>query len=342
MQRNPTASMGQRSRRHSLTGSSLRLTYTHRRSKSDSEIAKATILAKTLTRLFLNNARHHLRDYASANQITAERVTSRSWSMQKWQLELTMQAIEADGYPFEASSNWKDALRTIADHSVVTARYVGSTSQEDPVKRAQHQNHRGATSFVEKFVAKICELLPLVSSRETFNLIENSCLFYANAQLAVQSDLYEGWVISFFDPRTLLNRQRGGINFSFLPSHEDVCILLKCRTSLVTKIAVLHAKRDEGLTAKVRNLYRPLEDFIQTVARDHRSIFNHLNAASRQATPLQVGGRTMLVFCGLQTTKTSIERKGFFDGSTMSAQFSRKRSNVADILRTYFISGFRS
>jgi hypothetical protein len=214
MQRNPTASMGQQSRRLSLAGSSLRLTYTHRRSKSDSEIANATILAKTLSRLFLNNARHHLRDYASANQITAERVAPvlpkesdnpeivtlfhgwliapllvsdqdlkqilpfraadqsrdapmkprqtycyfRSWSMQKWQLELIMQAIEADGYLFEASSNWKDALRTIADHSVVTARYVGSTSQEDPGKRAKHQNHRGATSFVEKFVAKICGL----------------------------------------------------------------------------------------------------------------------------------------------------------------------------------------
>jgi hypothetical protein len=150
-------------------------------------------------------------------------------------------------------------------------------------------------------------------------------------------------MISFFDPRTLLNRQRGSINFSFLPSHEVVCILLKCKTSLVTKIAALHAKKDEGLTAKVRNLYRPLEDFIRTVARDHRSIVNHLNAASRQATPLQVGGRTMLVFSGLQITKTSIEEgKGFFHGSTMSAQFSRKRSNVADILRTYFISGFRS
>jgi len=103
--------------------------------------------------------------------------------------------------------------------------------------------------------------LPLVSSRGTFNLIEDSCLFYANARLAVQSDLYEGWMISF-DPRTLLNRQRGGINPSFLLSHEDVCILLRCRTSLVTKIAALNAKKDDGLTAKVRNLYRPLEDFI--------------------------------------------------------------------------------
>jgi hypothetical protein len=396
MQRNPTASMRQRSRRLSLAGSSLPLTYSHRRSKSDSEIANATILAKTLTRLFLNNARHHLRDYAFANQITAERVAPflpkesdhpevvtlfyrwliapllvsdqdlkqilpfrtadqsqnvpmeprqtycyfRSWSMQKWQLELIMQAIEADGYPFEAFSNWKDALRATADHSVVTARYVGTTSQEDPGKRAKHQNHRGATSFVEKFVAKICELLPLVSSRGTFNLIENSSLFYANARLAVQSDLYEGWMISFFDPRTLLNRQRGGINSSFLPSHEDVCIFLRCRTSLVTKIAALHAEKDEGLTAKVRNLYQPLEDFIQTMTRDHRSIVNHLNAASRQATPLQVGRQTMLVFCGLQTTKTSIEEgKGFFDGSTMSAQFSR---TILEILATSESHGFDS
>lgn len=65
--------MGQRRRRHSLAGSSLRLTYPHRRSRSDSELANATIPAKTLTRLLLNNARRHLRDYTFANQITAER-----------------------------------------------------------------------------------------------------------------------------------------------------------------------------------------------------------------------------------------------------------------------------
>ena len=58
--------------------------------------------------------------------------------MQKWQLKLIMQAIEADGYSFEAFLNWKDTLETTADHSVVTARYVGSTSREDPVARAKH------------------------------------------------------------------------------------------------------------------------------------------------------------------------------------------------------------
>ena len=388
--------MGQRRRRHSLAGSSLRLTYPHRRSRSGAELANATIPAKTLTRLLLNNARRHLRDYAFANQITAERFSPflpkesddlevvtlfnrwlvapllvsdqdlkqilpfraadqleydpmqprqtycyfRSWPMQKWQLELIMHAIEADGYAFEAFSNWKDALHTTASHSVVTARYVGSTSREDPVRRAKHQNRRGATSFVEKFEAKICELLPAVPSRGMLNLVENSSLFYANARLAVQSDLYEGWMISFFDPRTLLNRQRGGINSSFLPSHEDFCILLRCETSLMAKIAALHAKKDNGLTAKVRDLYRPLESSIQTMTRDHRSIVNHLNAASRQATPLQVDGRTMLVFCGLQTTKASIEEgKGFFDGSTLSARFSR---TIIEILATSESPGFGS
>jgi hypothetical protein len=76
------------------------------------------------------------------------------------------------------------------------------------------------------------------------------------------------------------------------------------------------------------------------MTRDHRSIANHLNAASRQATPLQVGRQTMLVFCGLQTTKTSIEEgKGFFDGSTMSAQFSR---TILEILATSESHGFDS
>jgi hypothetical protein len=380
--------MGQRRRRHSLAGSSLRLTYTHRRSRSDSELANATIPARTLTRLILNNAQLHLRDYTFANQITAERFSPflpketdnlevvtlfnrwlvapllvsdqdlkqilpfhaagqsgnntmqlrqtycyfRSWSMQKWQLELIVHAIEADGYTFEAFSNWKDALHTTPSHSVVTARYIGSTSREDPVRRAKHQNHRGATSFVEKFEAKICELLPTVSSRGMLNLIENSSLFYANARLAVQSDLYEGWMISFFDPRTLLNRQRGGINSAFLPFHEDLCIFLRCATSLVTRIAALCARKDDGLTAKVRDLYRPLEDTIQTMTRNRRLIANHLNAASRQATPLQIDGCTTLVFCGLQTTRMSIEEgKGFFDGSSSSAQFSR---TILEILAT--------
>ncbi|CAN9434729.1 unnamed protein product [Alternaria alternata] len=108
----------------------------------------------------------------------------------------------------------------------------------------------------------------------------------------------------------------------------------------MAKIAALHAKKDDGLTAKVRDLYRPLESSIQTMTRDHRSIVNHLNAASRQATPLQVDGRTMLVFCGLQTTKASIEEgKGFFDGSTLSAQFSR---TIIEILATSESPGFGS
>lgn len=84
----------------------------------------------------------------------------RSWPMEKWQLQRIMQSIQADGYPYSAFTNWRFIIRNVASDVIVTPRYVGSTFREDPMKRGIHQNHRGATSFVEKFDVKQRELFP--------------------------------------------------------------------------------------------------------------------------------------------------------------------------------------
>lgn len=142
-------------------------------------------------------------------------------------------------------------------------------------------------------------------------------------------------MISFFGPSSLLNRQRGGISPSFIPSHEDVCTFLKCTTTLLAKIARLQISTGDRLAKEVRSLYQPLEHFISAIIRRTKPDYDmtgYMDRISQQATPIQVCQYTMLVFCGLQTTKTSIEEgKGFFDGSTMSAHFSR---TMLEILAT--------
>jgi hypothetical protein len=259
----------------------------------------------------------------------------RSWPMEKWQLERIMQSIRADGYSFEAFSSWSFILHHVANSAIVTPRYVGSTSRQDPRKRAIHQGYRGATSFVEKFEAKLVELFPTLSCKGVLHLIKHSALFYVNTRLAVQSDLYEGWMISFFHPASLLNRQRGGINPSFLPSHQDVCTFLKCRTTLLAKISTVQTCIQKELTKQVRSLFRPLESLIYAITRGAKSrhyIDSYMDRIAKQATPVQIGRHNMVVFCGLQTTKTSLdEEKGFFDGSTTSAHLSR---TILEILAT--------
>ncbi|KAF2194207.1 hypothetical protein K469DRAFT_744879 [Zopfia rhizophila CBS 207.26] len=198
-------------------------------------------------------------------------------------------SIQTDGYSYSVFSNWSFLIRDIANNVIVTPRYVGTTSREDPRKRRTHHNR--ATSLAEKFDAKLSQLFPALSSKRIVYLIKDSALFYADVRLAAQNDLYEGWMISFFGSSSLLNRQRGGINPSFIPSHEDVCTFLKCRTTLLTKLEGMSFCKENGLAEEVRSLYRPFEELIYGIARKtkHRhDIRGYVDQISQQATPARM------------------------------------------------------
>lgn len=101
---------------------------------------------------------------------------------------------------------------------------------------------------------------------------------------------------------------------------------------LHSKLERINFCKENGLAEEVRFLYRPREELIYGISRKtkHRhDIRGYVDQISQQATPIQVCQHTILVFCGLQTTKTSIdEGRGFFDGSTMSAHLSRMMLEV--------------
>lgn len=192
----------------------------------------------------------------------------RSWTMSAWQLRIVIDDLISQGFCDDLLRAWMFTLRTCSSETIVTPRYVGTTSSpSNPWQRTQAQPKR-PNSIKGAFVDSLAFLFPDVEMSHEIYSIQNTatidltfqltdgpdCILRINATETL-ADEVEKAMIGFFQPRTLLNCQSGGKQSMATPHPLDERAFLRCGTSLLASLQSLEVIRNSGIAHKVADIF---------------------------------------------------------------------------------------
>lgn len=157
---------------------------------------------------------------------------------------------------------WVLMLKSCKPVTIVTVRYVGSTSSpRNPWKRVNKRTER-PQSFFGMFLSILRSLFPQGLEQHKVYTIHGSsvsnfgtktskpCRVFFNA-----TDHIERYMISFFRFRTLLNRQRGGMHRMLSPSSEEEQVFRLCRTRLLGNTEEWRTSSPQDVVLQVQDLF---------------------------------------------------------------------------------------
>lgn len=193
----------------------------------------------------------------------------RSWTMLAWQLRKVIEDLVSQGFFHDLLRNWLSLLKTCSRETIVTPRYVGTTSSpSNPWQRTQAQPKR-PNSIKGAFIDSLEFLFPDIAKSHKIYTIMNTMVFDLhrhqstdiNAGLLQRAthllvDQFEKGMIGYFRPQTLLNCQFGGQRPTITPTQQDERAFLRCGTSLLSRLTRGHLARDGALSEKVAQLFK--------------------------------------------------------------------------------------
>jgi hypothetical protein len=143
----------------------------------------------------------------------------RSWTLTNAEMEGILNHLSEEDETFEELEQWRLTMnlhKTLLDRgNFLTVRYVGTcASPVRPIDRYMADLESEASGILSEFQRAIEQLYPVVAAACDVKLIVGASLDWA-AQL--NADEVERVLIEFLDPKTLLNRQKGGFYARYVP-----------------------------------------------------------------------------------------------------------------------------
>lgn len=221
----------------------------------------------------------------------------------------------------------------------VFIRYVGTTEDESPWKRAARTNIR-FNSPLGHFITVLKRDFPEVWRGQKIYKIKESLVSmqflgfnFDLAECARLGDDLERSMISFFDQRTLLNLQAGGKQLQVAPDDECLLILLRCQTGVQRYLSHAPAIVNKDLMKKIQKelslwfRYARQNKIWGDKVHPHPS---YLISVRRQASPLQVHGEALWAICGRDPPWDTITNaSSFLSGQSKASRF------VKDIILSF-------
>ncbi|RYP42686.1 hypothetical protein DL767_000055 [Monosporascus sp. MG133] len=230
----------------------------------------------------------------------------RSWTLLAPQLQEVVKDLAAQGFPDEDVREWRLILQTCSGDTVVTPRYIGTTSgPSNPWMRTRSEPDR-PNSLKGAFIKSLEFLFPEAAKSHKVFAINNTFLedltprqghaTKSTATAATKasrflSDQTERAAIGYFQARTLLNHQTGGKRTALDSNIDEMCDLKKFGQ---------------------KKAYQP-----------------YIQNCIQQALPVQFKGITLAVICGEEPPfRTLRDGSLFWSGERASGEF------VTSILRS--------
>ena len=257
----------------------------------------------------------------------------RSWAMTREQLQNVLFHLEEQNCFFKRAQHWMSVSRIAKPDQIITIRYVGKTAYpSSPYARFYEDLRKGRGSLLFRlFLSALRTVFPHVYASGCPYLLSDSIIKWFPKEdkhkLEILGDRYERFLISFFNPRALLNQQQGGNSIDFIPPIEDEALFYRCGTSTVTKVQKLLHPSPWSIHHQTYSLFREVTDWIKipgSILRNERIALNerYLDILCFQSIPHSVNNQNIVAFCGLAVSKRSFkEGLGFFQGQSKSARF---------------------
>ncbi|RFU25218.1 hypothetical protein B7463_g11117, partial [Scytalidium lignicola] len=257
----------------------------------------------------------------------------RSWTMTCEQLQTIVTALEADCLEYKQITAWKYVAKTRDPGVLVTLRYVGKTeAPRSPYRRFLEDTTRvsAGSRLLRCFLSALQEKFPEVSEGACSYLLTDSVLPWFPGSVRRNKslvNLYESFLISIFDIKSLLNVESGGSYFDFSPPIEDEIMFLKCHTSLALRFKTLPILNSKVTDLRIKYLFRDIQLWTMKKAAN----FNNealkmsdkcVETFSKQASPCNIGQYTIVAFCGRCKTKDEFTHGlPFFNGDSKTSTF---------------------
>ncbi|OAA61274.1 hypothetical protein SPI_05298 [Niveomyces insectorum RCEF 264] len=251
----------------------------------------------------------------------------RSWELSKHQFGQIIDALGQDGADIQ---DWRFALRRCREDGTVTVRYVGTTqSPATPWKRAMQKNERKG-STIGAFSTCLRKYAPAVAIPKVFAIVGSFVPTVSSRTLGSKglrglADCYERAFISFFKPRTLLNRQPGGKTAAHGMDADVEMLFASCQTALLSQLENHISTQSDTMSKAVATCF---DDWFK-YARDNIWGLNnpgpssaYINSTYSQAQPRQINGTSVAVICGQDPPLESLDDGApFFSGARATSSF---------------------
>lgn len=260
----------------------------------------------------------------------------RSWEMQTWQLRHIIKTLTVEGVPAKSLPDFTLALSNCSDLTIVTMRYVGTTTAPyNPFSRTRKMSSQG-TSVVHKFSTLVKSCFPRSVQHRIFELPTTYIPDLSMSGFPLDSrdlnlmrlneDQIECCTIAFFKYQTLLNRQPGGKNATVGVGNEDERVLYQCKTDLLQRISRCESSTRIIIADGVRKLFDNWWDYASVcVWKDQDGIAQqykqYIDSTYVQATPSSLNGIHLAVICAeVPPEKTLADGSTFLEGERDSGR----------------------